>query len=174
MDAARTVHRRLVELDSLHAGVYDANLDNYLAQLQDLHDYVLSMAQTVPIEQRVLITAHDAFSYFGRAYGFEVRGLQGISTVTEAGAADVQQLADFIVRRRIPALFIESSVPRRNIEAVQAAVHARGYDVTIGGQLFSDAMGSPGTPEGNYIGMVRHNIDTIVAALTARPKPPAS
>jgi manganese/zinc/iron transport system substrate-binding protein len=117
----------------------------------------------------VLITAHDAFNYFGRAYGFEVRGLQGISTATEAGTGDVQDLTDFIVQRQIPAIFVESSVPKRTVEAVQAAVRARGFDVQIGGQLFSDAPGSAGTPEGTYIGMVRYNIDTIVAALLRNP-----
>lgn len=122
-------------------------------------------AGRVPAEQRVLVTAHDAFNYFGRAYGFEVRGLQGISTESEAGTADVQELADFIAERQVPAIFVESSVPQRNIEAVQAAVQSRGFDVEIGGQLFSDAMGNPGTPEGTYLGMVRHNIDTVVGAL---------
>jgi manganese/zinc/iron transport system substrate-binding protein len=91
--------------------------------------------------------------------------LQGISTAAEAGTADVQNLADFIAERRIPAIFVETSVPVRNVEAVQAAVRARGFDVAIGGQLFSDAMGDAGTPEGTYVGMVRHNIDTIVGAL---------
>jgi manganese/zinc/iron transport system substrate-binding protein len=137
----------------------------YLAELQALHEYVTARAASVPPEQRVLITAHDAFNYFGRAYGFEVRGLQGISTATEAGTADVQGLAAFIAERKIRAIFVESSVPQRTIEAVQAAVRARGFDVKIGGELFSDAMGNPGTPEGTYIGMVRHNIDTIVNAL---------
>jgi manganese/zinc/iron transport system substrate-binding protein len=112
-----------------------------------------------------LITAHDAFNYFGRAYGFEVRGLQGISTAAEAGTADVQGLAAFIIERQIPAVFVESSVPSRYIEAVQAAVNAQGEDISIGGELFSDAMGSTGTAEGTYNGMVRHNIDTIVGAL---------
>ena len=113
----------------------------------------------------MLITSHDAFNYFGRAYGFEVRGLQGISTEAQAGTADVQALASFIVEKQIPAVFVESSVPQRNVEAVQAAVQAKGFEVSIGGSLFSDAMGSEGTPEGTYIGMVRHNIDTIVTAL---------
>ena len=98
----------------------------------------------MPENQRVLITAHDAFNYFGRAYGFQVRGLQGISTASEASTGDVAQLADFIAERRIPAIFIELSVPRRNVEAVQAAVRARGFDVRIGGSLYSDAMGDPG------------------------------
>jgi manganese/zinc/iron transport system substrate-binding protein len=130
-----------------------------------LHQYVLEEANSIPSEQRVLITAHDAFNYFGRAYGFEVRGLQGISTEAQAGTADVRALADFMVERQIPAVFVESSVPQRNVEAVQAAVQARGFDVRIGGSLYSDAMGTEGTPEGTYIGMVKHNIDTIVDAL---------
>jgi manganese/zinc/iron transport system substrate-binding protein len=113
----------------------------------------------------VLVTAHDAFGYFGAAYGFEVRGLQGISTAAEAGAADVQGLADFIAERRIPAIFVESSVPRQTVRAVQEAVQSRGFDVEIGAELYSDAMGDPGSPEGTYPGMVRHNVRSIVQAL---------
>jgi manganese/zinc/iron transport system substrate-binding protein len=165
METVEPVRDALVELDPAHAGAYRSNASAYLSQLAGLDAYVRSQASRVPAQQRVLITAHDAFNYFGRAYGFEVRGLQGISTATEASTADVQSLVSFIVDRRIPALFVESSVPQRTIEAVQAAVRARGFEVEIGGQLFSDAMGDPGTPEGTYIGMVRYNIDTIVSAL---------
>lgn len=168
MDALETVRATLVAHDSTHAAIYNTNADRYRDSLLALHNYVLQAAQTIPESQRVLITAHDAFHYFGNAYGFEVRGLQGISTVTEAGTADVQSLAEFIATRRIPAIFIESSVPTRSIEAVQAAVRSRGFEVKIGGELFSDAMGSPGTPEGTYLGMVRHNIDVIVSALGER------
>ncbi len=163
--AAEYVRDALIDLDPSGAPIYRANADAYLRQLDELHAYALEQSATIPAERRVLITAHDAFRYFGRAYGFEVRGLQGISTATEAGAADVQSLAEFIVARRIPAIFVETSVPQRAIEAVQAAVRARGFEVTIGGELFSDALGSPDAPEGTYIGMVRHNVDTIVNAL---------
>jgi manganese/zinc/iron transport system substrate-binding protein len=163
--AVSQVRDTLIQIDPAHAADYEANAAAYLAELEALHAYVADQAARVPAEQRVLITAHDAFNYFGRAYGFEVLGLQGISTASEAGTGDVQQLSDFIADRRIPAIFIESSVPVRNVEAVQAAVRDRGFDVSIGGQLFSDAMGDTGTPEGTYIGMVRHNIDTIVGAL---------
>ncbi|HEX2992813.1 MAG TPA: zinc ABC transporter substrate-binding protein [Anaerolineales bacterium] len=166
MKAADQIKEALIEADPTNQAVYEANAEAYLAKLEELHQYVLSQAEGIPAEQRVLITAHDAFNYFGRAYGFEVRGLQGISTEAQAGTADVQALADFIVERQIPAVFVESSVPQRNVEAVQAAVQSRGFDVKIGGSLFSDAMGTAGTPEGTYVGMVRHNIDTIVAALT--------
>ena len=161
------VRDTLSQIDPTHAADYEANAAAYLAELAALHAYVTEQVARVPADQRVLITAHDAFNYFGRAYGFEVLGLQGISTASEAGTGDVQQLSDFIAARRIPAIFIESSVPVRNVEAVQAAVRDRGFDVGIGGQLFSDAMGDAGTPEGTYIGMVRHNIDTIVGALTS-------
>ncbi|MGB9752833.1 MAG: manganese transporter [Roseiflexus castenholzii] len=163
--AVEHVRDALIDLDPSSASVYRANADNYIRQLDALHTYALEQSATIPAGQRVLITAHDAFRYFGRAYRFEVRGLQGISTATEAGAADVQALAEFIATRHIPAIFVETSVPQRTIEAVQAAVQERGFTVAIGGELFSDALGTPGTSEGTYIGMVRHNIDTIVRAL---------
>lgn len=166
MKAVEQVRDTLVEIDPDSGAKYEANADEYLAELEELHEYVLDQANTIPTEQRILITAHDAFNYFGRAYGFEVRGLQGISTESQAGTADVQALANFIAEKQIPAIFVESSVPQRNVEAVQAAVQAKGFEVKIGGSLFSDAMGSAGTPEGTYIGMVRHNIDTITSALT--------
>jgi manganese/zinc/iron transport system substrate-binding protein len=165
MQATEAIREALVELDPDSSTLYQENAEAYLAELADLHSYVLEQAARVPEDKRVLITAHDAFNYFGRAYGFEVRGLQGISTASEAGTADVQNLADFIVERQIPAVFVESSVPPRYIEAVQATVRAQGFEVNIGGELFSDAMGNEGTPEGTYLGMVRHNIDTIVGAL---------
>jgi manganese/zinc/iron transport system substrate-binding protein len=165
MKAVEPVRDTLIGMDPDHAELYRANAESYLAELNELHDYVMAQAERLPADQRVLITAHDAFNYFGQAYDFEVRGLQGISTAAEAGTADVQDLADFIVERRIPAIFVESSVPPRTIEAVQAAVRAQGFDVQIGGELFSDAMGDPGTEEGTYVGMVRHNVDTIVNSL---------
>ena len=165
MKAVERVRDTLIEVDKDSAELYRANTKGYLAKLEELHNYVIQQVERVSPEQRVLVTAHDAFNYFGRAYGFEVRGLQGISTAAEAGTADVQALVRFIVERRIPAMFVETSVPRQSIEAVQAAVKAKGFSVEIGGQLFSDAMGASGTPEGTYIGMVRHNIDTIVTSL---------
>ena len=166
MEAAREARDALAALDPAHATMYRANAARYLADLARLDRYIRGRAEEVPRERRAIITAHDAFNYFGRAYGFEVRGLQGISTVTEAGTGDVQDLAAFIVERRIPSVFVESSVSSRMIEAVEEAVQARGFDVGIGGSLFSDAMGDPDTLEGTYIGMVRHNVDTIVEGLT--------
>lgn len=163
--SAEQVQEVLSDLDPDHAEIYRSNAETYIEQLIELDNYVKEQAERVPERQRVLITAHDAFNYFGRAYGFTVRGLQGISTAAEAGTADVQELADFIADRKIPAIFVESSVPPRSIQAVQAAVEARGFKVRIGGELYSDAMGTAGTSAGTYIGMVRHNIDTIVNAL---------
>lgn len=165
MRVVERIRDTLIHLDSTHATEYHERAQAYLTELAALDEYVKRQASRVRVEQRVLITAHDAFNYFGRAYGFQVRGLQGISTAAEAGTADVQSLADFIATRRIPAVFVETSIPQRTIEAVQAAVRARGYETSIGGQLYSDALGDEGTPAGTYVGMVRHNIDTVVGAL---------
>ena len=170
MRAVEAVERALSARDTAGAASYKANARAYLTQLDSLHRWVQGRAREIPPERRVLVTAHDAFNYFGRAYEFEVKGLQGISTASEAGTADVQELADLIVGRKIPAIFIETSIPRRTISAVQAAARSRGFEPRIGGSLFSDAMGDAGTPEGTYIGMVRHNVNTIVdALLDARP-----
>jgi manganese/zinc/iron transport system substrate-binding protein len=165
MHAVEAIRDTLAGADPAHAAEYRRNADAYLAELRDLDAYVRRRAAELPRERRVIVTAHDAFSYFGRAYGFEVLGLQGISTAAEAGARDVQEIAALIARRRIPAIFVESSVSPRTIRAVREAVRARGFDVRIGGALFSDAMGDEGTPEGTYVGMVRHNVDTIVEGL---------
>ena len=119
----------------------------------------------MPEKARVLVTAHDAFEYFGRRYGFEVVGIQGISTESEAGVRDIARIVDLLVDRRIPAVFVESTVPPRHIEALVAGARSRGHEVTVGGELFSDAMGDAGTYEGTYPGMIDHNITTIVRAL---------
>ena len=161
----------LAALDPTHAETYVANAQAYQARLTSLDEWVEEQVERVPPDLRVLVTAHDAFNYFGRAYGFEVRGLQGISTSTEAGTADVRDLAAFVAERRIPALFVETSVSQRSIEAVLRAVQDRGAAVRIGGDLFSDALGDAGTPEGTYEGMIRHNVTTIVDGLTGGPAP---
>lgn len=156
------------EVDPEGAELYRANGEAYRERLVRLDAWVGEQIATIPTEQRVLVTAHDAFGYFGRAYAIEVIGLQGMSTIAEAGIGDIERVVDLIVERRIPAIFVESSVPRRAIEAVQAACAAQGHAVTIGGELFSDAMGAAGTPEGTYEGMVRHNVTTLVEALSPR------
>ena len=162
------VRDALIDVRPDDADIFNANATAYLAEIDRLAAYQSGVLSSVPPEARVLLTAHDAFNYFGDRYGFEVGGLQGISTETEASTADVQELASFIAEQEIPAIFVESSVPQRNVEAVQAAVRSQGHEVVIGGELFSDAMGDDGTFEGTYIGMVTHNIDTIVSALLGK------
>lgn len=163
--AADCVRDALVEVDPANAEGYRSRADSYVAELSELDAWVRQQIERVRPENRVLVTAHDAFSYFGRAYGIEVRGLMGISTAAEAATADVQQLAEFIAERRVPAIFLESSVTPRYIEALRQAVVARGFDVALGGSLYSDALGDPGGSAGTYVGMVRANVETIVAAL---------
>ena len=165
MRAVQRIEAAYAQADAAHAAEYAERSSEVLRDLAELDDWVRARTAEVPASRRVLVTAHDAFGYFGRAYGFEVKGLQGISTASEAGTADVQQLAADIAVRRIPAIFVETSIPRRTIEAVQAAVRSRGFDVAIGGALYSDALGNAGTPAGTYVGMVRSNVETIVGAL---------
>jgi manganese/zinc/iron transport system substrate-binding protein len=151
--------------DQANASEYEANAKAYMVRLDSLHEAVKTSIQQIPKDQRVLITAHDAFGYFGDAYAIEVRGLQGISTVSEFGLKDVTELVNFIIERKIKAIFVESSVSQRSIEAVREGCQQKGWDVKIGGSLYSDAMGAAGTPDGNYIGMVSKNVKTIVEAL---------
>jgi manganese/zinc/iron transport system substrate-binding protein len=166
---ARHVGEVMAARDTAHAAAYRRNAAAYAQRLDTLDRYVAEQAERIPEERRVLITSHDAFRYLGRAYDIEVRGLQGISTDTEAGTRDVQNLADFVVKRKIPALFVESSVSPRGIEAVRKAVQARGFEVTLGGTLYGDALGDRDTPQGTYVGALRHNIDTIVKGLLDEP-----
>jgi manganese/zinc/iron transport system substrate-binding protein len=165
MKAVEQVRDDLAAFDPAHKDTYTVNAEKYLKELKALDEYARNQLATIPKERRVLVTAHDAFHYFGRAYDVEVMGLQGISTASEYGLKDVQGLVDTLVSRQIKAVFVESSVPKRSIEAVVQGAAAKNHTVIIGGELFSDAMGAPGTPEGTYIGMVKHNVDTIVKAL---------
>lgn len=164
-EAAKTVAKGLAKADPDGKENYELNLEDYLKKLDETDTYIRNRAAELPQSQRVLVTAHDAFQYFGKAYGFEVRGLQGISTDAEAGTADVSDLAAFIVERQIKAIFVESSVPPKTIEALQAAVKAKGFDVAIGGELYSDSLGDAGSGAGTYVLTVKANIDTIVDAL---------
>nr|WP_321232871.1 zinc ABC transporter substrate-binding protein [uncultured Psychroserpens sp.] len=144
---------------------FKANEIKYIAKLDALQSKIRAVIESLPKEKRILVTAHDAFNYFGKAYEFEVVGLQGLSTATEAGVQDVQKLSAFIIEKNIKAIFVESSVPKRTIEALQAAVKSKGHEVEIGGTLYSDALGNAGTLEGTYIGMFEYNVNTIVNAL---------
>lgn len=164
-DCAEYAAGKLIELDPAHAAEYRANADRYVAQLRDLDRWCRERIREIPEKQRVLVTAHDAFGYFGRAFGIEVHGLQGISTADEADLGALNDLVRLLVSRRIKAVFIESSVPRKSITSLIEGCDAAGHKVVIGGELFSDAMGNPGTPEGTYVGMVQYNVNEIVNAL---------
>ncbi|MBX2828124.1 MAG: zinc ABC transporter substrate-binding protein [Flavobacteriaceae bacterium] len=161
----RKVTQTLCEQDPVNKMEYLKNEAGYMGQLDGLKVIIETKIASLPKEQRILVTAHDAFNYFGEAYDFEVVGLQGLSTATEAGVQDVQRLSDFIIEKQVKAIFVESSVPRKTIEALQAAVKAKGFDVKIGGSLYSDALGDPGTPEGTYLGMFQYNVNTLVNEL---------
>ncbi|AJD53467.1 manganese/zinc/iron transport system substrate-binding protein [Thalassospira xiamenensis M-5 = DSM 17429] len=159
------VRDALIKTDPEGEATYRANADKHIADIEKLITYMQSVTKTVPEKSRVLLTAHDAFSYFGRGYDFEVLGIQGISTESEAGLRRVEELVDTIVDRKIAAVFVESSVPERNVRALIEGAAARGQKVEIGGTLFSDAMGEPGTYDGTYIGMIDHNATLITRAL---------
>lgn len=159
------VAETLAANDPVNAKKYQENTALYQDKLDALEIEVKAIIATLPKEKRILVTAHDAFNYFGKAYGFNVVGLQGLSTATEAGVQDVRRLSQFIIDNKVKAVFIESSVPRRTIEALQEAVLSKNHDVGIGGSLYSDALGNAGTIEGTYVGMFRANVKTIVEAL---------
>lgn len=163
--ATQFVVDELKKLDPTNAESFEANGQTYIAKLEVLSKEVSGIIETLPVEKRILVTAHDAFNYFGKLHNFEVVGLQGLSTATEAGVQDVQKLADFIIEKNIKAIFVESSVPKRTIEALQAAVKSKDHEVVIGGTLYSDALGDAGTIEGTYVGMYKYNVETIVNAL---------
>jgi manganese/zinc/iron transport system substrate-binding protein len=171
MKAVERVRDALAERDPKGRAAYEENARRYLAQLAELHEWCRNELARVPRESRLLVTAHDAFGYFGRAYDIEVLAIQGISTDSEPALAQINRLVDTLVARRVPAVFVESSVPRKTIEALVEGCAGRDHTVRIGGQLFSDAMGKAGTPEGTYIGMVQHNVRTIVAALLGESAP---
>ncbi|AZQ45140.1 metal ABC transporter solute-binding protein, Zn/Mn family [Nonlabens ponticola] len=162
---SRLVAQELTAADPENKETYEQNLANYISSIEELAVELKQIIDDLPAEKRILVTAHDAFNYYGRKFGFEVVGLQGLSTATEAGVQDVQNITQFIIENDIKAVFVESSVPRRTVEALQAAVRAQDREVEIGGELYSDALGSAGTAEGTYVGMYKHNVNTIVNAL---------
>jgi manganese/zinc/iron transport system substrate-binding protein len=164
-ECVQFVAKQLAGYDPAHAADYRANADAYCVRLEKLDEYARKVIASIPESQRVLVTAHDAFGYFGRAYGIEVRSVQGISTDSEAGVADVNELVAFLAERKLPAIFVESSVSPRNLRAVIEGTAQRGVEVTIGGELYSDAMGPQGSYEGTYVGMIDHNATTIARAL---------
>ena len=169
--AVEVVAAKLAERDPGHADLYQANAATCLDKLEALDVYALTTIATIPPARRVLITAHDAFNYMGRRYKLEVLGIQGLSTESEAGLERINSLVDLIVQRGVRAVFAESSVSDRNIRALIEGAAARGVTVEIGGKLFSDAMGRPGTYEGTYIGMIDHNVTTITRGLGGQAPP---
>ena len=164
-DVALAVQSALTGIAPDRAAEFAANAETFLAEVDRLADYADGILATVPEGSRVLVTAHDAFNYFGRAYGFEVVGIQGISTESEAGLNRIGQLVDLLVERGVSAVFVESSVSDRSVRALAEGAAAKGHEVRIGGELYSDAMGAPGTYEGTYIGMIDHNATVIAAGL---------
>lgn len=165
VECVDVVAETLAEFDPVNAAEYRSNAEAYKAQVIALATYGREALGSVPTEGRVLVTSHDAFNYFGRAFDLEVEGVQGLSTESEAGLQRVNALVDMLVERNVKAVFVETSVPRKSIEALINGARSRGHEVRIGGTLFSDAMGSAGTYEGTYIGMIDHNITTVARAL---------
>lgn len=166
-----TIAETLVEQRPGCAVTIQKNAEDYAAQLRALHDWIRHSIATIPEAQRILVTAHDAFNYYGRAYGIEVTGIQGISTETETGIADIREMANIVIERKVPAMFIESTINPRTVQAVIEAARKQGQPVSIGGQLYSDAMGEAGTAGGTYIGMLYFNTRHIVEALGGRLLP---
>lgn len=165
MSATEVMVDALSKLDPKNASTYTSNAEKYKSELSKLDTYAKESIATIPETQRFLVTAHDAFGYMGRAYGLDVRGIQGLSTESEAGVRDIEELIDFLVQQKIPSVFIETSIAAKNIKALIEGAKAKNLEVSIGGELFSDAMGAAGSYEGTYIGMIDHNITTITRAL---------
>ncbi|MBW2408259.1 MAG: zinc ABC transporter substrate-binding protein [Deltaproteobacteria bacterium] len=165
MKAVEVVRAALSEFDPANAAGYKKNAAEYLAKLEQLDAYARQVIGSIPAAQKIMVTAHDAFRYMGRAYGIEVMGIQGLSTESEAGLKDINRIVDTLVERKIPAVFVESSVSDKNVKALLEGANSRGHQVKIGGELFSDAMGKKGSYEGTYIGMIDHNSTTIARAL---------
>ena len=163
--AVAVIRDQLIAHDAAGQATYTAHAAATMKELERLDTYAVKVLASVPKQQRVLVTAHDAFNYFGRRFGYEVVGIQGLSTESEAGVQDIERLVDLLVDRNIGAVFVESTVSDRNIQALIQGAAAKGHRVTIGGELFSDAMGAPGSYEGTYIGMIDHNVTTIARAL---------
>ena len=166
MKGIQRISEALSEYDRDGANQYRENTEKYLKSLSSLHEEVKHKISLIPKSSRILVTAHDAFGYFGRAYDIEVRGIQGISTDSEASIQEMNSLVDLLVSRKVKAVFVESSVPRKAIEALIEGAKSKGHIVKIGGELFSDAMGKEGTAEGTYLGMVRFNVNLIFEALS--------
>ncbi|MBL0922458.1 MAG: zinc ABC transporter substrate-binding protein [Phycisphaerales bacterium] len=170
--AAQVIQRTLAQALPAHGGAIAEAGSRVAADIAALDAWAERTLATIPEDRRVLVTAHDAFNYFGRRYGLEVVGIQGLSTESEAGVRDIERIVAMLVERRVPAVFIESTVSDRNVKALIAGARARGHEVALGGSLYSDAMGAAGTSAGTYLGMIAHNVSTITRALGGRVDEP--
>ena len=162
---AQAIGASIIDLDTTNADFYQSRMDEYLNQLDSLDKYIKTRIKEIPKDQRILVTAHDAFGYFGNAYNMQVEAIQGVSTVSDFGLRDIANLTDLIIENEIKAIFVETSVSDKSINALITGCREKGHDVSIGGYLYSDAMDELGTEKGTYIGMFKHNINTIVEAL---------
>jgi manganese/zinc/iron transport system substrate-binding protein len=164
-DCVQDMAEALATFDSAHADDYRRNARTYVNELIELGDYCRSAIAGIPEDRRILVTAHDAFGYFGAAYSLEVYGLKGISTDEEKDVQHQEELQAMIIERKVPAVFVESAVSHRTVEALIEPCRAAGHDLKLGGELYADALGPAGSPDSTYTGMIRHNVRTIAAAL---------
>ncbi|WP_373604862.1 metal ABC transporter solute-binding protein, Zn/Mn family [Fredinandcohnia onubensis] len=165
-DALDSATENLKKLSPNDASYFEENKKDYFARIDELKAEATEKMSSIPEEQRVLVTAHDAFGYFGRMYDIEVVGLQGLSTEDEVGISDIQSTVDLLIEKKVPSVFVESSINQNSIKAVIEGAAKKGLEVSLGGELFSDAMGQAGTEEGTYLGMYRHNVKTVYDGLT--------
>lgn len=169
-DALDSATEVLKEYAPKHAQYFEENKQNYFKQIEELKVEATEKLSSIPDNQRILVTAHDAFGYFGRMYDVDVIGLQGLSTEDEVGLSDIQSTIELLIEKQVPAVFVESSINQNSIQAVIEGANKAGLEVDLGGELFSDAMGASGTEEGTYLGMYRHNVNMIYEALKGENK----
>lgn len=164
-EVVRYLADQLSLLDPVYREVYQKNKNSYFNELTLLDYELREQINTIDEQDRILVTAHDAFAYYGRAYGIEVLGLQGLSTESDIGIKDVQNMANYIVNSRIQAIFLETSIAPKSMHALEQAVTHKGWYVIVGPALYSDALGAPDDVSGTYVGMMRYNTHAIVRTI---------
>ncbi|MFT5724384.1 MAG: manganese/zinc/iron transport system substrate-binding protein [Bacteroidia bacterium] len=164
-DGVKHVSKELIKKFPDQKDTIESHTKTYLHEMDSVHQACLKLVEALPVDKRILITSHDAFEYFGRSYNFRVRGLQGISTLSESGLKDVTDMVNFIIDNEIKAVFVENSVPQKALRSVIDGCRSKGHDVVVGGELFSDALGADRTPEGTYLGMMYYNVETVINGL---------
>ena len=165
MEGMEYMTEELIKLDTSCRQYYEKNFESYVSEIEKADDWIADQLESVPEDQRILITSHDAFSYFGRRYGLEVRGIQGISTNSEVGLKDISDMVDFVIEREIPSIFVETSTSDKTAQSIVDGCKDKGYKLRLDGPLFSDALGEPDSEGGTYIGMIRKNVKVIVEGL---------